>query len=71
MTRYRSTWDLSTIPDAALNAEFGRRIPAPPPRAKVLRPCKFCGRKYGARDLRAHLPRCPSRHAVLRKAGKP
>lgn len=30
-------------------------------RAKVLRPCKFCGRKFGAREMRKHVPECPKK----------
>jgi len=30
-------------------------------RKKVLRPCPTCGQKFGAREMREHLPSCPSR----------
>lgn len=33
-----------------------RRNPYAPP--KVLKPCKFCGQQYGAREMRKHLPEC-------------
>ena len=59
---YRPTWDLTSIPDKELVSEHNRRIAvkrASPPRAKVLRPCPKCGRPFGARDLRKHVPTCP------------
>jgi hypothetical protein len=31
------------------------------PRAKIKRPCPHCNRPFGARDLKAHKPRCPKR----------
>jgi hypothetical protein len=58
---YRETWDLSTIPDDVLTRERNRRISAQremPPRAKVMRPCPWCGWRFGARDLRKHVPVC-------------
>jgi hypothetical protein len=27
-------------------------------RPRVLRPCLFCKKKFGARELRGHIPRC-------------
>ena len=30
-------------------------------RDKVETPCPYCGEKFGARELREHLPRCPKR----------
>jgi hypothetical protein len=27
-------------------------------RPHTLRPCPFCGKQFGARELRAHKPRC-------------
>jgi hypothetical protein len=35
------------------------RTPTGPP--KVLRPCPFCRKKLGAREMRLHMPRCPKR----------
>ena len=48
---YRPTWDLATIPDALLRAEWLRRNRPPAPRAKVQRPCPYCGVPFGAREL--------------------
>jgi hypothetical protein len=53
---------LSKYTDAEIFAESGRRTAAnrdTPPRAKVLRPCPRCGKEFGARDMRVHLPTCP------------
>jgi len=35
--------------------------PTGPP--KVLRPCPFCRKKFGTRELREHKPRCPKKPA--------
>ena len=40
------------------------RTPTGPP--KVLRPCRFCSKKFGAREMREHLPRCPKKSRVSR-----
>lgn len=64
MTTYKSTWDLSTIPDPLLVAERNRRIATQrttPPRAKVLVPCRYCGDLLGTVERRKHEPRCPKR----------
>jgi hypothetical protein len=63
---YRPTWDLTSIPHAALSREWMRRARAlrsGPPRAKILAPCRWCGQEMGARDRRAHEPHCPQRPA--------
>lgn len=52
---------LSRYTDTEIATEHGKRMrakQAEPPRAKVIRPCPRCGVKFGARDLRAHLPTC-------------
>jgi hypothetical protein len=48
--KFSSTWDLSTIPDDLLRAEFGRRIKTPAPRARVELPCIQCAHPISARD---------------------
>jgi hypothetical protein len=68
---------MRTIPDEVLFTESARRLRArqkTPPRAEVLRPCPKCGEPYGARKLRAHIPRCeetavanPNPNRVIRK----
>lgn len=35
-----------------------RAMQTEPPRPKVLRPCPKCGKEFGARELRKHIPRC-------------
>lgn len=52
---------LAAFSDAEIFAECARRnrakqthLPNPP----VLRPCRYCKRKFGARELRAHQPHC-------------
>jgi hypothetical protein len=67
MTTYSKQFDMSTIPDDVLWAEVGRRRVAVRPadsghgKPKVLRPCPDCGIKFGAREMKAHRPRCPKR----------
>jgi hypothetical protein len=53
---------LAAFTDAEVFAECARRnrakqthLPNPP----VLRPCPYCKKKFSARALRAHKPRCP------------
>jgi len=57
--------DLSWVPDEDLKREYMRRHnqrrAKTPPRPKVMRPCKFCRKKFGARDMRTHLPQCEKR----------
>lgn len=51
-------------PDVAktLAASFTSRLRAVKKgNAPVFRPCRFCGALFGARDMRLHIPRCPSR----------
>lgn len=46
--------------------EWMRRIRAGrSPRAKVLTPCPKCGNKFGARDLRKHIPACSGSVTVV------
>jgi len=67
MADYTSKWNLSTIPDDVFYREVGRRRVSKRPadlaigQPKVMRPCPYCKEKFGARDLRAHKPRCSSR----------
>ena len=70
-------FDMRTVPDEVLFAESARRMRArqkTPPRAEVLRPCPKCGKPYGARKLRAHIPSCtgkavtsPNPNRMIRK----
>lgn len=66
---YTQTWsetiDPSTIPDAVVWSELGKRrrarqINAVPGtgRPPKLRPCPHCALEFASRDLRAHEPRC-------------
>lgn len=56
----------SLLSDAELYAEVGKRrsamrgdaVGGRPP---VLAPCEHCGREFGARAMRGHLPDCPKR----------
>jgi hypothetical protein len=60
--KYRETWELDTIPELEFNAEIGRRRQAKgPPKPKKLRPCEFCGKEFGGREMLHHLPRCIKR----------
>ncbi len=56
---WKPNWDLSTIPDADLYAELGRRRAALRKehgggRPKTLRRCAKCGVRAGAREMRVH-----------------
>ena len=57
--KYSPDWDLSTIPDMALNSELGRRRVSKrsAPGNIKLEPCSKCGREMTAR--RRRLP-CPA-----------
>jgi hypothetical protein len=58
---WRPSWDMATVPDEVFWAEWSRRVALKrdgPPRAKVLRPCPYCSRNFGARELRLHIPTC-------------
>lgn len=53
--------DLTTIPTSELLSVLGKRNRAKqttPPRAPVLRPCRFCDIEFGARAMRKHEPGC-------------
>ena len=58
---YSAAWDLSTIPDDLLRAEFGRRIKPPVPRARIELPCVQCAHQLSARERRKSCPKCGSR----------
>jgi hypothetical protein len=61
MPGWTPQFDIATIPDDVLLRESARRLRARQlrsPRAKVLRQCPKCGKPFGARELREHLPRC-------------
>ena len=47
-----------SITDSTIRSEFAKLIKPPPPRARVMRPCKYCGVAYSARELRIHRPHC-------------
>jgi hypothetical protein len=64
MRQWSDTIDPSTIPDAVLHSEVGRRraakrrtFGAGTGRPKVLKTCRRCGAECGAREFRSH--RCP------------
>ena len=59
--KYTDQWDLSTIPDDLIRAEFGRRIKPPAPRARIELPCVQCGHPLSARERRKLCPHCGSR----------
>lgn len=40
------------------------------PAIKAEYKCQFCHKKMGARELRAHLPRCPKRAAAPKRKEK-
>jgi hypothetical protein len=54
---------LSDYTDEEIFSEAARRMRARQdlPNPKVLRPCPYCKKQFGARDLRKHLPACPKR----------
>lgn len=61
---WRPTWNLRSIPDDKFNSERGRRLAekrATPAVPKKLRPCPYCSKEFGAREMRIHVPRCPKR----------
>lgn len=37
-------------------------------KAKIERPCPFCGEKFGARELREHIPHCPKGTIKLKES---
>ena len=64
MVKWKESWDLTTIPEPEFVAERNRRIAnsrSSPPTPKKMRPCPYCSKEFGARDLRAHIPRCPQK----------
>lgn len=53
-------WDLSEIPDKVIIAEAGRRRQKlARPKPKVMHDCKYCGKPFGAKEVRQHWPKCP------------
>ncbi len=55
---------LSEYSDEEILAEAGRRrraMVSGPTNPKVLRPCPFCKKKFGAREMRTHKPVCPKK----------
>jgi hypothetical protein len=42
-------------------SELARSIAKLPRGTKILRPCPFCSKPFGAREMRTHVPRCPAR----------
>ena len=54
--------DLSKVPDEDLKREYMRRLNArrrrSGGRSLVNRPCQFCGKEFGAREMRVHIPQC-------------
>jgi hypothetical protein len=66
--KWDGTWDLTTIPLNVLfafwNAHWGQYGGRP----REMRKCRYCSQEFGARAMRAHLPRCEMRPRV-RQAG--
>jgi hypothetical protein len=44
---------------SAIARAAGRLAPNPNP--PQLRPCEHCAKEYSAREMRKHLPQCPTR----------
>jgi hypothetical protein len=68
--KYSTEWDLSSIPRTVLSQEWTRRMRAARGdqlggRPKKTRPCPKCGQPFGARDLRAHVPKCEPPQTVV------
>ena len=64
---YSKNWDLSTIPDAVLASESGRRRRAKATKAPnvVLIPCAGCKEPLNARQRRKPCPFCHQRQPKL------
>ena len=64
MSTYKPTWDLSTIPEDAFNAERGRRHRAKGPRVTNVnyQPCEKCSKLLTATERRKPCPYCGYRH---------
>jgi hypothetical protein len=62
-------WDLSEVPDTVIHAESGRRRrDVAKTRPKVPHACKYCGKVFGALEVRQHWPMCPKNPKKLKKA---
>jgi len=60
--KWKETWELPSIPDEHFWPEVGRRRGLTGGgKPKKLRPCEFCGKEFGAREMLHHLPRCVKR----------
>ncbi|HVJ09249.1 MAG TPA: hypothetical protein VM554_12785 [Acidisarcina sp.] len=57
--KYTPEWDLTTIPDALIRAEFAKRIPRKP---RNLVPCVGCLAPLSARERRKPCPHCGARN---------
>lgn len=64
MSNYQDHWDLSTIPDAKLNSEVGRRRRSKAPAAtySVIKPCDKCGVSLNTTERRKPCPNCGYTH---------
>ena len=56
-----SKWDLTSVPDAVIIAEAGRRRQKLGHKPKTPTPCKHCGKIFGAAEVRKHWPVCPKK----------
>jgi hypothetical protein len=65
--KWNEDWDLSSIPATVIERWFSVYNGSKASRPKILRPCPFCGKEMGAKELREHKPRCPSRPHVHKK----
>lgn len=66
---------LATVPDDALTREYMRRLNARRVRDRAgrkpkLKACKFCREKFGAVDMRVHIPRCEAKKKAQKKGGR-
>ena len=70
MRLWSATFDMSSIPDSALRSEWGRRNSAKRQNCRgplKLRPCSKCGREFGARAMRKHVPKCGGKILIVAK----
>jgi hypothetical protein len=63
--KWRSTWDLTSIPEAEFNSEKARRNSLRRTtfgggRPVILKPCPYCRKKMATRELALHKGKCPS-----------
>jgi hypothetical protein len=64
--KYTDDWEMDTIPEHVLKSEWARRTRAKVKNAgggrpKTMRRCRWCKHKFGAVEMRKHLPLCDRR----------